>query len=167
MKGRLEAALRAFADEAAAAAYAPRIERGTESRHAMLLELELLCGLDCPPELQVPLSCPDNLVFDPGANLWVATDGQGASIDRPDGLFAITIEGPDRGHVRPFASLPPGAECTGPEFTPDGKALFLAVQHPGDGGTFEKPKSRFPDGHGPPRPTVVCIVRDDGGPIGT
>jgi hypothetical protein len=48
MKGRLEAALRAFADEAAAAAYAPRIERGTESRHAMLLELELLCGLDCP-----------------------------------------------------------------------------------------------------------------------
>ena len=53
MNGRLEAALRALADESAAAAHALRIERGTESRRAMLLELELLCGLDCPPELQV------------------------------------------------------------------------------------------------------------------
>jgi hypothetical protein len=53
MIGRREAALRALADEAAAVAHKLRIERGTESRGEMLLELELLCGLDCPPELQV------------------------------------------------------------------------------------------------------------------
>lgn len=52
MIGRREAALRALADEAAAVTHKLRIERGTESRSEMLLELELLCGLDCPPELQ-------------------------------------------------------------------------------------------------------------------
>ena len=53
MIGRREAALRALADEGAAAAHKLRIEHGTESRGEMLLELELQCGLDCPPELQV------------------------------------------------------------------------------------------------------------------
>ena len=52
MIGRRDAALRALADEAAAAAHVARIERGAESRREMLLELELLLGLECPPELQ-------------------------------------------------------------------------------------------------------------------
>ena len=34
--------------------------------------------------------------------------------------------------VYQFASGPVRAEITGPVFTPDGKALFLAVQHPGE-----------------------------------
>ncbi|MGZ8203656.1 MAG: DUF349 domain-containing protein, partial [Burkholderiales bacterium] len=52
MIGRRDAALRALGDEAAAAAHVMRIERGTESRREMLLELELLLGLECPVELQ-------------------------------------------------------------------------------------------------------------------
>ena len=52
MIGRRDAALRALGDEAAAAAHVLRIERGAELRREMLLELELLLGLECPPDLQ-------------------------------------------------------------------------------------------------------------------
>jgi len=49
---RRDTALRALADEVAAAAHVGRIERDAESRGEILLELELLLGLECPPELQ-------------------------------------------------------------------------------------------------------------------
>jgi secreted PhoX family phosphatase len=40
--------------------------------------------------------------------------------------------GASGGDVVQFASAPVEAELTGPAFTPDGKTLFLAVQHPGE-----------------------------------
>lgn len=49
---RRDAALRALADEAAAAAYLTQIERDAELRREMLLEVEMLLGLECPPDLQ-------------------------------------------------------------------------------------------------------------------
>jgi hypothetical protein len=52
MIGRRDAALRAFGDKAAAAAHVMRIESCAESRREMLMEVELLLGLECPPELQ-------------------------------------------------------------------------------------------------------------------
>jgi DNA repair protein SbcC/Rad50 len=52
MVGRRDAAVRALADESVAAAHVMRIERGSESRREMLLGLELLFGLESPPELQ-------------------------------------------------------------------------------------------------------------------
>ena len=52
MVGRRDTALRALADETVAAAHVMRIERGSESRREMLLGLELLLGLESPPELQ-------------------------------------------------------------------------------------------------------------------
>jgi hypothetical protein len=54
-----------------------------------------------------------------------------------------------------------GAECSGPKFTPDHTSLFVAVQHPGEGGTIEEPVSLWPDGEGTPRPTVVLITNAD------
>ena len=36
------------------------------------------------------------------------------------------------GEVFQFASTPVESEMTGPYFTPDGKTLFISVQHPGE-----------------------------------
>lgn len=113
-----------------------------------------------------PISCPDNIVFDRYGNLWIATDGLPKTMPGNDGLFAVPVEGPNRGKLRQFFSSVPGAEVCGPEFTPDNTTLFVAIQHPGEGGTFEEPATRWPDGEGPPRPSVVAIQALDGRPIG-
>ena len=52
MLARRDAALRAFDDGPATAAYLAQIEDGAQRRPAMLLELEMQLGLECPPELQ-------------------------------------------------------------------------------------------------------------------
>jgi hypothetical protein len=52
MLARRDSALRALADETAAAACRTRIEGGAESRREMLLDMEILLGLECPPDLQ-------------------------------------------------------------------------------------------------------------------
>ncbi|MEM9401343.1 MAG: PhoX family phosphatase [Pseudomonadota bacterium] len=106
---------------------------------------------------------PDNCAVDPSGRLWVATDGN-EDTGAADGVWAMETEGDRRGTGKAFFRAPVGAEVCGPRFTPDGKSLFVAVQHPGDGGgaTFENPKTRWPDfADGmPPRPSVVVIRRD-------
>lgn len=106
-------------------------------------------------------SAPDNITFDNLGNLWISTDGN--SVDAAnDGLFAVPTEGPDRGFVRRFFTVPDGAECSGPIFTPDNSALFISVQHPGEGGYFEEQLHTWPDPEGlAPRPTVVVVTRAD------
>ena len=52
MMGRRDAALRALGDKVEGVAHAVRIESRAESRRELLLEMELLLGLECPPELQ-------------------------------------------------------------------------------------------------------------------
>ncbi|MDF1585231.1 PhoX family protein [Marinimicrococcus flavescens] len=117
---------------------------------------------------------PDNCAFDAAGRLWVATDGNSAlKTGRSDGLWAVETEGEGRGTSRHFFRCPVGAEMCGPSFTPDGRTLFLAVQHPGEEdaqgneGTFETPATRWPDFEEgmPPRPSVVVVVRKDGGVI--
>ncbi|MHA7872701.1 MAG: PhoX family protein, partial [Hyphococcus sp.] len=112
---------------------------------------------------------PDNCAVDPKGRLWVATDGNQAT-GANDGLWALSTDGAARGAGRAFFRAPNGAEVCGPRFTPDGKTLFLAVQHPGDGAgtSFEKPSTRWPDfdDKTPPRPSVIAIRRKDGGDIG-
>ncbi len=105
---------------------------------------------------------PDNCAIDPSGRLWVATDGN-EETGAADGLWAMTTDGDRRGTGKAFFRAPVGAEVCGPKFTPDGRSLFLAVQHPGDGtgATFEAPRTRWPDFEEgmPPRPSVIAIRR--------
>ncbi len=117
------------------------------------------------------LSCPDNCAFDSKGRLWIATDGAPSAAGVADGIWAADTQGPGRALTRQFYRAPTGAEVCGPCFTPDNRTLFLAIQHPGDdaGSTFERPSTRWPDfADGvPPRPSVIAIVRRDGGEIGS
>jgi uncharacterized protein len=117
------------------------------------------------------MSCPDNIAFDDAGRLWVATDGQPATIKQNDAVYVVEVEGPQRGVVKMFMSGLPGGEVCGPAFTPDNRTFFVAIQHPGEGkgATFANPLSRFPDYKMdmPPRPSVVAIYRSDGGKVGS
>ena len=123
-----------------------------------------------------PISCPDNVAFDSEGNLWVSTDGQPAAIGLNDGLFKVPVEGPERGRVQQFLAVPSGAETCGPVIRDLEGSVFVAVQHPGEDGSYAAPQSRFPDyvpaGGTPaagqfagPRPSVVQVTRAaDGSP---
>jgi len=118
---------------------------------------------------------PDNCAIDADGRLWISTDGNSMkATGRADGLWAMETDGELRGTSKLFFRVPVGAELCGPAFTPDGKTLFLAIQHPGEedaegnAGSFENPPTRWPDFAAgmPTRPSVVVITKDDGGPIG-
>ncbi|MFZ5848937.1 MAG: PhoX family protein [Actinomycetota bacterium] len=108
-----------------------------------------------PKDKVSPISCPDNVSFDPAGNLWISTDGN--SLGSNDGIFRVPVEGPRRGQVKQFLTVPRGAEACGPLVGQDGRSVWVAVQHPGemDGATFEQPGSTWPHTHGFPRPSVV------------
>lgn len=117
------------------------------------------------------LACPDNVAFDPKGRVWITTD-QGSSQKKfkiGDGLYGADVVGDGRAITRNFFRVPVDAEMCGPAFTPDGKTLFVSVQHPGEGSSFDAPSTRWPDFKDtvPPRPSIVAITKDDGGEIGT
>ncbi|MEV7631139.1 PhoX family phosphatase [Microbacterium sp. NPDC089318] len=120
-----------------------------------------------PKELVSPISCPDNVAFDSNGDLWISTDGAPSTIGYGDGLFKVPLTGSQRGHVQQFLSVPRDAETCGPVIHDREGLVFVAVQHPGEDGTFEKPRSLFPDygstapGDVPtaPRPAVVQVHR--------
>jgi secreted PhoX family phosphatase len=117
------------------------------------------------------LSCPDNCAFDSKGRMLIATDGAPTAAQVADGIYMTDVRGPGRALPRLFYQAPTGAEVCGPCLTPDDKTLFLAIQHPGEdsGSTFEKPSTRWPDFKAgmPPRPSVIAIVKKDGGVIGS
>ena len=112
-----------------------------------------------PKDKVSPISCPDNVAFDPEGNLWVSTDGN--ALGSNDGLFRVPVSGPERGHVEQFLTVPLAAETCGPFITADARSVFVAVQHPGeaDGSTFENPSSTWPHTHVCPRPSVVVAYK--------
>jgi len=135
-------------------------------------DADTLFGDFAKPNLNAAFSgiaAPDNITFDNEGNLWIATDGIGSLLDVNDGLFAVPVEGVQRGHIGQFFSGVLDCEVCGPEFTPDDTTLFLAIQHPGDEGDFNNPSNRWPDFEEgtPPRPSVLAIqVLEDDGTIG-
>jgi uncharacterized protein len=122
---------------------------------------------DVPLEMVSPISCPDNLAFDSQGNLWVSTDGAPGKIGYSDALHKVTLEGPNRGLVEQFLAVPADAETCGPVIHDRDNSVFVAVQHPGEGGKWGEHTSYFPDfvPEGPlkgdkvavPRPAVVQV----------
>jgi secreted PhoX family phosphatase len=111
-----------------------------------------------------PISCPDNLAFDSHGNMWISTDGN--ALKSNDGLFAVALEGPNRGETKQFLTVPRGAETCGPIVTDD--LVTVCVQHPGEGDEYsiDKPLSHWPEGgDGTARPSVVAVWKA-GGQIG-
>jgi len=116
-------------------------------------------------------SCPDNLAFDLAGNLWITSDISGSSMNKKDNqytsfknnaLYVIPRHGQEAGNVIRVASAPKDAELTGPWFSPDGKTLFLSVQHPGEQTKdVTNPTSTWPfDKDNIPKPAVVAISGD-------
>lgn len=118
-----------------------------------------------PKDHVSPISCPDNVAFDPHGNLWISTDGN--QLGSHDGLFGVATQGERRGELKQFLTVPTGAETCGPLV--QDRRVLVAVQHPGEisGATVENPASTWPDGPGRiVRPAVVAVWRKDGDDIG-
>ncbi|MCL9999143.1 MAG: PhoX family phosphatase [Erythrobacter sp.] len=75
-------------------------------------------------------------------------------------------------NLRRFLTGPIGCEITGVDTTPDGRTLFVGIQHPGENGTAAAPDSNWPANQTAaapgvrPRSAVVAVTRADGGIIG-
>ena len=124
-------------------------------------------------------ACPDGIMFDPRGTLWVQTDmgptvmnkGEMARIGNNQMLACDLASG----EMRRFLVGPVNCEITGATWTPDGRTMFVNIQHPG-----ETPSERsdpaeprrfcnWPDFRpgGRPRSATVVIRKLDGGVIGT
>jgi uncharacterized protein len=136
------------------------------------------------PDGSADYGAPDGLWFDPFGRLWVQTDQQGDA--RGDwvniGSNVMVCADPNTGETRRFLTSPPNCEVTGVTMTPDGKTMFVGIQHPGEDTTAAAPTqfsnwpaSQWPvraDGVTPlpggrPRSSVVVITKDDGGIVGS
>ncbi len=155
-------------------------------------------------------SSPDGLWFSPSTGLaWIQTD-DGAYTDRTNCMMLAGIPGrvgdgqavrlsytksdgttldvdtyvgkkPNAGTLKRFLVGPKDCEITGLCETPDGRALFVNIQHPGetirsaDVGDPSKYLSHWPGnaGYGAggatarPRSATIVITKDDGGRVGT
>ena len=125
---------------------------------------------------------PDGLWFDWFGRLWVQTDQIGdASGDWVNiGANSLSCADPVTKQFKRFLTGPNKCEVTGITMTPDGKTLFVGIQHPGEDAPAANPTlySNWPasqwatraDGTplpgGRPRSSVVVITKNDGGIIG-
>jgi secreted PhoX family phosphatase len=105
--------------------------------------------------------------------------GDGAKLTVP-GTGVSTSMGakPTADTLKRFLVGPKGCEITGVCETPDGKALFINIQHPGENtgaanvGDPAKYESQWPAsaGYGAgkrPRSATIVITKNDGGRVGT
>ena len=136
------------------------------------------------PNGSADFGAPDGLWFDHFGRLWVQTDqaGTGTGDWVNIGANSMVCADPNTGECRRFLTGPNGCEVTGVTMTPDGKTLFVGIQHPGEGSTAANPTqySNWPQSQfsvhadgvtplvpGRPRAAVVVITKDDGGLIGS
>jgi secreted PhoX family phosphatase len=70
-------------------------------------------------------------------------------------------------NLRRFLVGPKECEITGIDSTPDGRSVFVNIQHPGENGSASNITSSWPGGAGSrPRSATIVITKDDGGVVG-
>ena len=123
--------------------------------------------------------CPDGLWADPRGVLWIQTDVSTSAMAKGDvaglGNNAMLAADPHSGEVRRFLVGPVGCEVAGVTATPDGRTMFVNIQHPGESPSGrsdpDQPRrySNWPDFRpdGRPRAATVVIRKVDGGVIGS
>lgn len=136
------------------------------------------------PNGSADYGAPDGLWFDYFGRLWVQTDqvGDGSGDFVNIGGNMMVCADPNTGVTRRFMTAPNQCEVTGVTMTPDGKTMFVGIQHPGEDATSANPTqfSNWPQNQytvesdgvtplpaGRPRSAVVVITKDDGGIIGS
>ena len=148
------------------------------------------------------MSAPDGLVFSPATGVcWIQTD-DGAFTDKTNCMMLAAIPGkvgdggartvkhgdkqvttyvgktPTPATLARFLVGPKGCEITGWCETPDGRAMFINIQHPGESTAMadvndpSKYQSQWPAnaGYGAgkrPRSATIVITKNDGGILGT
>ncbi len=77
---------------------------------------------------------PDGLGFDPSGRLWIQTDGTFSNSGEYDGQGnnQLLVSDVTTGEVKRFMVGPSGCEITGITWSPDGKVVFVNIQHPGE-----------------------------------
>ena len=146
------------------------------------------------PNGSANFGAPDGLWFDQFGRLWIQTDqsGDGAGDWLNIGGNAMVCADPNSKEIRRFLTGPRNAEVTGVINTPDGRTMFVGIQHPGEDSVAANPtqfsswpQSQFdvnsagevlardaannPLAMGAnvrPRSSVLVITRVDGGVIG-
>jgi secreted PhoX family phosphatase len=124
-------------------------------------------------------ACPDGLWTDARGVLWIQTDMSTSAMGRGDlanlGNNAMLAADPKSGEIRRFLTGPAGCEITGATMSPDGRSMFVNIQHPGESPSersdpanprrFSNWPDQRPDGR--PRSATVVITKADGGLVGT
>lgn len=109
-------------------------------------------------------------VGDGGARTITNTGNGGATATQATRVGAA----PTAATLKRFLVGPLECEITGVDTTPDGRTMFVGIQHPGEGGNAATPTSHWPDSQATgtagatvrPRSAVVVITKNDGGVIG-
>jgi len=142
---------------------------------------------------------PDGIQVDPEGRLWIQTDGSYTNVGDfvGQGNNQMLVADIATKKITRFLVGPSGCEVTGVCWTPDGRTMFINIQHPGEvassptsvphinapEGWKASPSdsrdawvnanptafSKWPDGPnaGRPRSATVVIRKNDGGVIGT
>jgi len=115
---------------------------------------------------QMLLALPGR-VGDGGARTITNTDAAGVTRQQ------ATIVGRAPGMaLKRFLVGPRNAEITGIDSTPDGRTVFVNIQHPGEGGPTAPPSSNWPTSqtgtgnNARPRSATIVITKTDGGVVG-
>ena len=124
---------------------------------------------------------PDGLWFNPSGRLWIQTDVSTSVLNQGDyanlGNNQMLVANTESGETRRFLTGPKGCELTGMTATPDGRTLFVNIQHPGETASERSdptrptaisawPANQFPETTGGrPRSATLVITRPDGKPI--